>query len=88
MSGRNQHHSRLHAHRADGAAVTRDMSTALAPAWAPAEDSPALGDLGDLIVSQDIDNSTNQFDAVPAPAMRRALPPGKHEPITCLAVQL
>ena len=57
-------------------AVTRNVSAALAPAAAPPEESPALADLGELIVSQASDNSTTADDAVPAPALKTSLPPG------------
>ena len=47
----------------------------MAPAAAP-EESPALADLGELIVNQGADNSSDDTDDVPAPAMKTTLPPG------------
>lgn len=58
-------------------AVTRGVTEASGPASASAEESTPLGDLGDLIVEQPDDNSTDIDDA-PSPALHDALPAGSH----------
>ena len=56
--------------------MTRNVSNAMAPSSAAAEESPPLGELGDLIIEQpDADNDTD-IDTAPSPGLRQPLPAG------------
>lgn len=58
-------------------AVTRNKSEASGPATAPVDVAPLNG-LGDLIVDQPDQNSTD-VDVMPSPEPKHPLPPGENQ---------
>ena len=56
-------------------AVTRGNTEASASSSAAVEEAGPVGDLGDLVVEQSDDNSTN-IDTAPTPALHDPLPAG------------
>ena len=56
--------------------VTRNVSEAVSPSSAAAEEAAPLGDLGDIVMTQPDGNDTDVTTA-PTPALHDPLPPGK-----------
>ena len=57
-------------------AVTRNVSEAVSPSGASAEEAAPLGDLGDIVMTQPDGNDTD-ITTAPSPALHDPLPPGK-----------